>query len=189
MSQNRSLQAQLAVVSALIIVAALTRLLPLPHNFSAIGAMGLFGAAYLDRRLLAVAVPLFALYLSDVLLNTFVYSSYVSGIALLYPGFLWTYGAFALIVAAGFVVLRTMSVQRVIGGSLLASMIFFVVSNFGVWLGSELYPATMSGLIACYVAALPFFKNTLAGDLFFCGVLFGGYALLRQRLSALQPAT
>ena len=74
-----------------------------------------------------------------------------------------------------------------IGGAALASaVLFFVVTNFGVWATSGMYPPTFAGLQACYVAALPFFQNSLAGDLFFAAVLFGGFALAERSLPALR---
>ena len=72
-----------------------------------------------------------------------------------------------------------MNITRLIGGSLAASVLFFLVSNFGVWLNSVTYPKTIAGLLGCYEMAIPFFQNTMFGDLFFVGVLFGGFELLK----------
>ena len=68
--------------------------------------------------------------------------------------------------------LKEVTFQRLIAGSLGASVIFFVMSNLGVWVGGMMYPMTLEGLIACYTAAIPFFQNTLLGDLFYAVVLF-----------------
>ena len=69
------------------------------------------------------------------------------------------------------------------GAGLAASILFFVVTNFGVWALDSLYPRTLEGLVICYVAAIPFFANTLAGTLFYTAVLFGGFALADLRIS------
>jgi hypothetical protein len=78
---------------------------------------------------------------------------------------------------------------RVAAYGVLGSTLFFVFTNFGVWLGSSMYPQTWAGLVECYVAGIPFYKNTLAGTLFYSAVLFGGFALLRQRLPQLRAQT
>lgn len=159
----------------LIIIAALTRLLPHPPNFTPIGAIGLFGAAYFERRWLALVVPFSALFLSDLLLNNVIYSNF-------YPGFTWitswwVYAAFALVMAIGWIILRQKaSPQRIISASLTASVLFFLVSNAGVWAESVMYPKNIAGLMACYAAGLPFLGNTVMGDLVFSAVLFGGFA-------------
>ncbi|MDX1666478.1 MAG: DUF6580 family putative transport protein, partial [Saprospiraceae bacterium] len=77
-------------------------------------------------------------------------------------------------------------VPRLLGSSLLASVVFFLITNFGVWAGSPLYPPTAEGLAACYIAGIPFFWNTLLGDLFFTGALFGAFELLSRQVPALS---
>jgi hypothetical protein len=150
-----------ALLSA-IFVAAVLRLVPHPPNFTPIGAMALFSGAYLGRRGLAFAAPLGAMVLSDAVLG-------------FYAGFWITYLAVALIVVVGWVALSRVSVIRVAGAAIASSVIFFAVSNFGTWALSGMYPHTLAGLSACYVAAIPFFQNTVAGDLFYATLLFGGF--------------
>ena len=75
---------------------------------------------------------------------------------------------------------------RIAGAAMTSSALFFLVTNFGVWAFGSLYPMTWDGLIACYVAAVPFFRNTLQGDLFYTLVLFGGFRLLERRFSGLR---
>jgi hypothetical protein len=77
----------------------------------------------------------------------------------------------------------------VIGYSLVGSVLFFLITNFGVWLGSSMYPQTGAGLIATYVAGIPFFQNTVLGTLFYSSVMFGSFAYLRQRNPALSLQT
>lgn len=175
------------VLITLILLAAFSRLIPHAPNFTAVGAMALFGGAYFSRKSWALAVPLLALWLSDIVLNNVIYRQY-------YPTFTlgvnpWTYGTFAVIVVLGAVLLRQIRPVNVVFTSLLASTLFFLVSNFSVWLGSAMYPQSFNGLLACYTAALPFFGNTLAGDLFWCGVLFASFEWAQRRFPklTLQP--
>ena len=158
---------------------ALFRLMPHPPNFTPIVAVALFGGAHFDRRALAFIVPLAAMLFSDVLLELF------------FPGagfhdLMWVvYGAFAVIVAMGFVVRRWESPFGVPVMAMAASLWFFVMTNFAVWLSSGLYPKTWEGLVACYIAALPFFGHAVAGDLFYAGLLFGGWHLARRNFPVL----
>lgn len=157
---------------ALIFLAALTRLLPHPDNFTPIGAMALFGAASLNRQVLALAVPFLALFMSDLILNNVVYRQYYPEFTLITSW--WIYAAFALVMLLGWLLLRRKATPlRILSASLLASLAFFLVTNFSVWLESGMYPKTPAGLLTCYTAGLPFLKNTVLGDLFFSAVLFG----------------
>ncbi len=168
-----------ALLSA-ILVAAVLRLVPHPPNFTPIGAMALFSGAYLGRRGLAFVAPLGAMALSDAMLG-------------FYSGLWITYLAVALIVVIGWLSLSRISILSVGGAAIASSVTFFAVSNFGTWAFSGMYPHTVAGLSACYVAAIPFFQNTVAGDLFYATLLFGGFRvaeLLMPRLRAgqAQPA-
>jgi hypothetical protein len=163
-----------------ILLAATLRLVPHPPNFTPIGAMALFSGAYLGRRGMAFAAPLGAMVLSDVVLG-------------FYSGFWITYVAVALIVVVGWLTLTRVSVLRVGGAAIASSVLFFVVSNFGTWASSGMYPHTFAGLSACYVAAIPFFQNTIAGDLFYATLLFGGFRVAELllpsvRAGQVQPA-
>ncbi len=168
------------IALVLIIIASLTRLLPHPSNFTPLGAIGLFGAAYLERRWLALMVPFVALFLTDLFLNNVIYSAYYSNFAWVTSW--WIYAAFAAVMATGWVLLRgRVSPARIVGASLTASVLFFLVSNASTWAETTLYPKTVAGLMTCYVAGLPFLGNTVLGDLFFSAVLFGGYAWVLNR--------
>jgi len=164
----------IALLSAIAAAAAL-RLVPHPPNFSPIDAMALFSGAYLGRRWLAFAAPLAALILSDLVLG-------------FYPGFWIQYVAVALVVVLGSVTLDRVSGARVAGSAIASSVLFFIVTNFGVWTLGTMYPMTAAGLAACYVAAIPFFQNTVAGDLFYATLLFGGFAVLEHLLPAVRRA-
>lgn len=172
---------------AFVFAAALTRLLPHPDNFTPIGAMGLFAAAYFNRNWTMLAVPFAALFLSDLVLNNLIYSDLYTGFAFVTSW--WIYAAFALVMLTGYLMLRgKVNPARVVGASFLASGIFFLVSNFFSWqIGMMPYPKDFSGLMACYAAGLPFFGNTVLGDLFFSAALFGTYEwVMRQNFAAEQ---
>ena len=163
----------LPLVLALIVLAAVARLVPHPPNFVPTGAMALFGAALLPKRWLAVLVPVVAYYLSDLFLNNVVYAQY-------FEGFYWgvdpfVYGGLALIILLGLGVLRgrAFSWWRIGGAAAGASLGFYLVTNFGVWAGGTMYPKTAGGLGMAYVAGLPFLASSLAANLLFSGALFG----------------
>ena len=163
----------LAVLSAIVAAAAL-RLVPHPPNFAPIAAMALFSGAHLGRRGLAFAAPLAALMLSDLVLG-------------FYPEVIFSYLSVAAIVLIGRSLAKRRTVLRVGAAAIASSLLFFLVTNFGVWLVMDYYPKNVAGLAACYVAAIPFFQNTLAGDLFYSGLLFGGFALVERAVPALRP--
>jgi hypothetical protein len=166
----------------MILAAAATRLIPHPPNMTAVGAMALFGGAYFHRRWQALLVPLAAMFLSDVVLSLTIYREY---------GFSWapvTYICTALTVALGLTLRNRVTAGRVVGAAVVAGAMFFLISNFSVWLGSTRYPQNLGGLMLCYLAGLPFALNTLAGNLFYCGILFGGLEVMQRSWPALRES-
>jgi len=103
-----------------------------------------------------------------------------------YHGMATVYFSTTLVVLIGWLALQKKSPLRIAGAAIASSILFFVLTNFGMWLSSGFYPRTLAGLEACYVAAIPFFQNTLAGDLVFSAILFGGFALLERKVPALR---
>ena len=175
------------VLMALIFIAALTRVLPHPPNFSPVEAIALFGGAYFASRRWAVLVPLAGLFISDLVLarlNGGLYASWFSG-----TGIWVVYLCIALTTVLGFALRGKVSGARVLGYSLLGSVLFFLVTNFGAWLSDPMYPKTLGGLAAAYGAGIPFFQWTVLGTLFYAAILFGGFALLRHRVPALRAQT
>ena len=170
---NKKLTLRFSVITILILLAAISRLLPHPPNFAPIGGMALFGAAYYTRRVWAYFVPIAAMWLSDLILNNVGYAQYFDGFVWFNPTWMFTFGSFALIVLLGTFTLKKVGVPQLLFSALGASIIFFLVSNFGVWLTSGMYPKSWGGLIACYAAGIPFFQNTVFGDLVYSAVLFG----------------
>lgn len=175
------------MLAALIVIAALTRVLPHPPNFSPVEAIALFGGAYFASKRWAVLVPLAGLFLSDLVLarlNGGLYASWFGS-----TGIWLVYLCIALTTVLGFGLRGKVSGARVLGYSLLGSVLFFLVTNFGAWLSDPMYAKTLAGLVAAYVAGIPFFQWTVLGTLFYAALLFGGFALLRHRLPVLRAQT
>lgn len=162
-------------LAGIVLAAALMRLVPHPWNMTPVAAMALFGgAAFADRRL-AFLLPLAAMALSDLAL------ALVYGTGWFHATLPFVYGAIALTVLLGRLLADRRGVARVATATLGASLLFFLLTNFGTWATQDLYPATPAGLLACYVAALPFFANTLVGNAFYATLLFGGLAFVERR--------
>jgi hypothetical protein len=184
---KKTINLSFAVISLMIFFAAMSRLLPHPSNFAPIGGMALFGAAYYSKRYWAFLIPIVSMWISDLVLNNVVYAQYFDGFVWFYSGSLFTYGAFALIALLGLWTLRKVRIPALLLSAVAASALFFAVSNFGVWWSTGMYPHTASGLWACYVAGLPFFRNTLGGDLVYTALLFGVFEWSVRRFPALRP--
>ena len=167
---NSKIDLRFGIIALMIFFAAMSRLLPHPPNFAPIAGMGLFGAAYFSKKYFAFLIPFVAYWMSDVILDNVVYAQYYDSFQ--WFGSLWVYASFALIIVLGFVLLKKVNVRNLLAAGLSSSVIFFLITNFGSWVGSVTYPQTLEGLIASYVAGIPFFWNTLAGDLFYISVLF-----------------
>ena len=174
---------------SMIVLAAATRLIP-PlvspwmnlWNFTAIGAMCLFGGSHFQRKSIAFAVPMAALFLSDVALTAILYG--FGGINVISM----SYVLFALTTLLGMTLRGRVTFSNVTAAAIIASAGFFLLSNFHVWLTGHGAPRTAATLGATYLAAIPFAKNMLLGNLFYSGVLFGGYALLTRKLPVLQQS-
>jgi hypothetical protein len=188
---KRKLTLRYSVITIMILLAALSRLLPHPPNFAPIGGMALFGAAYYTRRAWAYAIPIISMWISDLILNNVVYAEFFDKFVWFYSGSLFTYAAFALIVLMGTFTLKKVRITRLLFSALGASVIFYLISNFGVWFSGTMYPKDISGLTACYAAGIPFFKNTLLGDLVYSTALFGVFEASLWKFPALriQPVT
>ena len=174
-----------AIITGFILLAVLSRVLPHPYNFTPLGAIALFGSAYFTDKKWAFIIPVAAMWISDLILNNLFYSSIYGGFTLINTGMIWIYGSIILIALVGMKTLKKVTVPRVLGSALSASVIFFIISNLGVWLTSGMYPLNESGLIATFTAAIPFFHNTIAGDLVYCSVLFGAYEFAKYKYPGL----
>ena len=176
-----------ATLTALILLAALSRLLPHPPNFAPITAMAVFGAVrYLDRRA-AVLAPLLALLVSDLVREALYRAGLVDQWGL-YPGMWSVYGATALVAIFARMARSTRSPIALATVTLGGSCLFFVLTNLAYWAEGSLYPRTAEGLTACFAAAIPFFRNALLGDVFYATALFGAWGLAESRVPALRQS-
>ncbi len=190
MMEKRKINLRIGIVSLFILLAALSRLIPHPANFAPISAMALFGAAYYNKKQYAFVIPIVTMFLCDLFFNNVVYSSMFDGFVFFYPGSLFTYISFIAIAFIGFGLLKKVNIKNILISSLLASITFFLISNFGTWISGLMpYSKDFAGLISCYVAGLPFFKTGLLGDLFYCGMMFGLFELAQSRVPALRVST
>jgi hypothetical protein len=138
-------------------------------------AIALFGGAMLSNRALGFIVPLAIMLVSDWFIG--------------FHGLMWAvYGGFIAIVLIGQVIRKKPTMLSAIGGALAGSVLFFLITNGAVWLGSPYYAQDLSGLINSYVAGVPFFRGTLMGDLLFTAIFFGSYKLAEHRFPSLVKA-
>ena len=172
-SQNESLFYRTLLALGMILLAAALRIAPHPWNFTPVGAMALFSGAVLRDRRLAFLFPLLTLFLGDIFI----------GFHKLVP---IVYASFLLSVLIGRLLQNRRTILRIGAATLLGSAQFFLVTNFAVWWLLNFYPKSASGLAACYLAGVPFFWNTLAGDAFYSALLFGAYALAERFIPALH---
>jgi hypothetical protein len=167
------------VYVGIIVAAAISRLVPHAPNFTPIGALALFAGAQFEGRIMAFAVPVAAMLLSDAVLGFWFYHDMPA-----------VYAAFLLTVLMGRCLRRwgqNPKASAIATASVLSATVFYVLTNFSVWLSSGLYPHTVTGLVTCYVMAIPFFGNTLASGLFYSLIMFGA-ARLADR-TVLRPMT
>jgi len=184
---NKQTSFTLLIAALLIVVAALSRVFMYPHNFSPIIGMAVFAGAVIKDRRLAFAMPLLAMFLSDVLFEVF-------NIA---PGFwgwgqLVGYGILALITVIAFS-MKKISVLKIAGYSVGSSLLFFLLSNSAFFVFDNpiyhLYAQNFNGYIATLVAGIPFLKTSLIADLVYSGVLFGTYYLVQNYAINTKKAT
>ena len=172
--EGNFVHARTLVIAGVVLAAAALRLAPHPMNFAPIGALALFGGAYFSSKREALAIPLLSLILGDV----------VTGFHQLIP---FVYASFLVSVAIGFWLRRKRSAPRIAAATLAGAIQFFLVTNFALWASSiGSFPKTAGGLAACYIAGLPLFCNTLAGDAFYAALLFGAMALAERRFPVLR---
>lgn len=154
---------KIIIALLIILLAAASRLVDHPYNFTPVAAMSLFAGCYLGRRS-AIFLPLAAMLVSDFFIGFYAWQVMAS-----------VYLSIALVFFVGRILNRRKKWQNTAYASLASSALFFIITNFAVWNFFSWYPHTLGGLFQCYAMAIPFFKNTIAGDLFYTGVFFGLY--------------
>ncbi len=188
-SENRDTQnawARPAFLCLLIVATVAMRVVPHPWNFAPVGAVALFGGATFRSKWAAFLVPLSAMFISDVLLSN------LKGYDLFTPITAVIYACYVFYAALGFWLRSRRQAVPIAGAALTGAVVFYLVTNLAAWWalstgpGAE-YTRDFAGLMSSYVLALPFFGNTLLGDVVFCTMLFGGLALAESKVPALRP--
>jgi hypothetical protein len=185
-SEKEAVLLRTILIFAMIVLAAALRLAPHPWNFTPVGAIALFSGAMVRDRRLAFLVPVLVMFATDLIIGFNKLSP------LVYASFLLSVLIGRAVVGARFSASqsqpepsarsRKRAVPRIAGAIFLGALQFFLITNFGVWAFLDSYPRTGTGLAACYIAGLPLFWNTLAGDAVYATVLFGGF-FLAERLA------
>ena len=165
------------LIVALIVIGILGRIIPHPANFTPIIAIALLASHVFKNKWIVILTPLMAMWISDLVINNYLYAGYYDSLLIVSSGFLWIYGAIICIALLGTVLIKKVQVSSIALSSISGSLIFFLVTNFGVWISGAMYPKSLFGLIECYTLALPFFGNSLIGDLVYCTILFSSYSL------------
>jgi hypothetical protein len=179
----KSINPRFIVIFSVVLVAALLRLLPHWPNFTPIAAMALFAGTYFDRKQYAFAIPIAAMFISDLVIG-------------LHANMPAVYFSFAITVLIGMTIRNKVNVGSVMLASLSSSVIFFLITNFASWVASPFYPQTAFGLAECYMAGLMFFRDTtnglsffmndLLGTTFFSAVFYGSFFLVQMRFPVLD---
>ncbi len=169
------------IIGSLIVLAALSRLVDHPMNFTPMTAILLFSSAYITNKWLKLIFPFATILFTDMVLESITGFGFHSGSSLVYLGY-------ALIFAIGYLLLQKVNVGRTIVAVVLSSTIFFLLTNFAFFYPESVvpnpaigaYPHNFSGVVASYQAGMPFFRNMLSGDLIFTSIIFGSYYLIRN---------
>jgi len=161
------------IILLIILIGAFSRIIPHPDNFTAIGAISILGGLYFKKKYLAFLLPIAAMFLSDISLG--------------HKPLISIYIAFLFIIPIGIKLRKKITYFSIFNSSIIAAILFFLITNFFVWINSSpsdglyYYPPSLMGIIKCYIQAIPFFFNTLLGNLFYCFSLFGLYEIISKR--------
>lgn len=179
-----------AVLLLIIVVVAALRLLsfmdlgPLTY-FTPVGAMALFGAAYFRGNVKPYLFPLLTLFISDLVLSYTLFAEYRNG-SLLYAGWYWTYLAFALMTVAGKLILKTVTIPRLVISIIAATLIHWLISDIGACVVENKF--TFAYYTGRLITALPYELRFLGGTAFFSAIMFGIFELVQRRYASLRPA-
>lgn len=172
------------VLAIMILSASLWRLIfannLFMQGYTPIGAMAIFGGCYFSDKWKAYLVPLLTLWFTDVIINTFVYHHFT----LLYSGFAWIYGTFALLVMVG-TFMKKVNPSNVILASVICALLHYIITDFGTWIGGTMYAHTWVGFTTCYAAALPYLLKMLISNLVFGGLMFGAFEWAQKKYTVL----
>ncbi len=175
-----------SILILMIVGAAATRLINIDHltgwgNFTPIGAIAMFGGAYFSDKWKAYLVPLMTLFISDVVVDYI----YFNKLMLFYSGALWVYAAFAIMVLIGSL-LKKVNVGSVVVASFASVAVHWLITDIDPWLHGTMYSKSLIGYGQSLIAAIPFEKNMLLGNLVFSAMLFGGFELAKSKYTILR---
>ena len=159
-------------ITLIIFLVSLTRIIPHPPNFTPILALAIFGGAYLPNKITALFLPIIAMFLSDLIIG---FHSQI-------------YAVYAIIITLSLLgnIIEKKNILNLSIVGVSGSLLFFIVTNFSVWLTDGLYPLNISGLLQCYIMAIPFFQNTFISTLLFLSILFFGYTFIEKKFKVLK---
>lgn len=166
--KNKQILKSFVAFVVFVLVGMMARIIPHSPNFTPIAAMALFGGAYLGKKQ-AFILPIAAMVLSDLIIG---FDSI--------PMRATVYGSFIIMTFIGIGLKKHKRIGYIVGASLFSSILFFTATNFMVWAEGSLYTKNLAGLLESYTFAIPFFRNTLLGDLFYSGIFFGGYEYIKN---------
>lgn len=153
-----------------------------PSNFSPIDAIALFSGCYFTGKYSKFIIPLLSVWVGDLFIDYI----YMHKFVLFYSGFYWQYSSYVVMVMIGIMISNRVKPFNVLGAGVCSSLVFFIVSNFGVWAGSGMYPHTILGITECYTAAIPFYNSTLLSDILYSTIFFGGFEVAQRKIPAIK---
>tara|TARA_B100000427_G_C15411579_1_gene552260 strand:- start:437 stop:940 length:504 start_codon:yes stop_codon:yes gene_type:complete len=156
------------LIIGFIMLGILTRVIPHPPNFTAIGAIALFGGAFIKEKRLALIIPTIIMLISDLIMG--------------YELILSVYISFIIMVSLGWLLRLKQTIWKIINISVLGSLLFFLITNFSVFLTSSMYPKSIIGLIECYTLAIPFFINTLLANVIYSIIMFYSFKIIKEKI-------
>ena len=183
------------LIIALVAIGIIGRLIPHPPNFTPIIAIALLASHLFKNKWIIILPSLMAMWISDLIINNYLYGGYHDSLVIFSPSFLWVYAPIICIALLGTVLIKKVKISNIALSSISGSLIFFLVSNFGVWISgtisidgvlTPMFSKSLSGLITCYTVALPYFGNQLVGDLLYSATLFSSYSFALSKKAMLK---
>jgi len=172
---------KISVLFITVFAVAMSRIIPHWPNVTAVAAVAILGGATMRNSLTAVLIPVSAIFVSDLIINNVFYSTYYDSFVLFGESSGWIYAAFILMAVLSHFTIKSFKALPIISVTMISTLLFFVLTNFGSWLHSPFYTQDMSGLMLAFEAGLPFLLNSILGNLFFVGVFFYGYSKISER--------
>lgn len=172
---------KISILFIAVFAVAMTRLIPHWPNFTAVGAIAIFGGAAFKNSFKAILIPLAAIFISDLIINNVLYSAYYEGFVFFGNSAAWIYSGFILMAVIAHFSINNFKALPIIGSAVFGSFIFYGLTNFGAWMYNPLYSQDMSGLLVAYEAGLPFLLNSMFANILFSGVLFSAYYVATEK--------